>query len=433
MLSDKQIGDSGAKRAKRRKASNGRDRRCRYGGEDRDRGNCGRDRCKSFKRRGRTGSARRSELREKTIQARTPRYSQDCSEGTMDQKTLTARFAKVKVSADALSAAFDADVIFFSGDLKFFTSRYFVQQCRKRTTRRTNAIIIPITDGGSADAAYRIARFLQQKYDRVIAMVLGYCKSAGTLIVSGAHEIYMGDFGELGPLDVQISRRDEIWEASSGLNVDEAVRALERTAEKMYFDYLQRIKSRNRSVTYRTAAELSIELIGKLLGPISQQIDPEEIGENSRAMDITKNYATRLDKKSDNFKSAASIDFLVNAFPDHGFVIDRVEAAEIFQNVKDLTPEMEALEKDLGRLAHHPIDWDDDGGEEFEVSFLSSPVAATPVAAPAATPVTPLASAASAGGSQGAPDVASQPAPPEQSHLTVVASNSGISDPGAAR
>jgi ClpP class serine protease len=40
--------------------------------------------------------------------------------------------------------------------------------------------------------------------------VSGYCKSAGTLIALGANELAFGEHGELGPLDVQIAKRDEV-------------------------------------------------------------------------------------------------------------------------------------------------------------------------------------------------------------------------------
>lgn len=288
----------------------------------------------------------------------------------MDQDEVDFNLGRCQASAQTLSDALDADVIYFNGDLKYASGKYFIFECRKRKQRRKNAVLFCVTTGGSADAAYRIARYLQRNYSRVYAVITGQCKSAGTLIVSGAHEIYMGDFGEMGPLDVQLSKRDEVWEATSGLNVDEAVRAMENTAEKMFLHYLSRIKGRYRSVTFRTAADVSVQLVEKLLAPIAAQIDPREIGENKRAMDITKNYATRLNEHSGNFKSKEAIDYLVESYPDHGFVIDFAEAGKLFKNVKPLTDEMSAVERALRQLGRDPLDWDDEG-IQYEVKFLS--------------------------------------------------------------
>jgi hypothetical protein len=317
----------------------------------------------------------------------------------MEQIEIDQRLLKTTTEADALSAALNADIIFFSGDLRaWYSSKYFVETCREWKHKHPNAAIIVVTSGGSADAGYKIARFLQSQYKEVYALVLGHCKSAGTLIVSGAHKIYMGDFGELGPLDVQISKKDELWESTSGLNVDEAVQAMENTAEKMFFQYLSRIKTRYRSVTFRTAAEVSTGLIEKILGPIAAQIDPKEIGENSRAMDITKNYATRLNRKSGNFKDKQSIDFLVQSYPDHGFVIDLEEAQSIFKEVHPLTKEMEALDEKLGDLARDPIDWSWEVGHEFyDSQFLSTEPQ------PAAAQQSPNLTVVSSGGSGGTP------------------------------
>jgi ClpP class serine protease len=92
--------------------------------------------------------------------------------------------------------------------------------------RRKNAILILVTEGGDPDAAYRIARCFQEHYELFTCIVPGYCKSAGTLITIGAHELVMTDGGELGPLDIQMSKKDELWESQSGLTVAAALNAL---------------------------------------------------------------------------------------------------------------------------------------------------------------------------------------------------------------
>ena len=62
-----------------------------------------------------------------------------------------------------------------------------------------------------------IARFLRGVYESVTVCVFGYCKSAGTLLALGCHEVAMGLRGELGPLDVQVSEKDELARFGSGL------------------------------------------------------------------------------------------------------------------------------------------------------------------------------------------------------------------------
>ena len=64
--------------------------------------------------------------------------------------------------------------------------------------RRENCIVVLCTFGGDANAAYVMARLLRRVYKKVTVVVFGYCKSAGTLLALGAHEIVMGSRAELG-------------------------------------------------------------------------------------------------------------------------------------------------------------------------------------------------------------------------------------------
>ncbi len=83
-----------------------------------------------------------------------------------------------------------------------------------------------LADSVDADVAYRIARCLQHRYERITAVISGQCKSAGTLLAIGAHELAFSDHGELGPLDVQLRKADDMWAATSGLTVRNVCDAL---------------------------------------------------------------------------------------------------------------------------------------------------------------------------------------------------------------
>ena len=58
--------------------------------------------------------------------------------------------------------------------------------------------LILTTQGGTPDAAYRIARCLRHHYSFLRLVVAAGCKSAGTLIAICADELAIGDMGELG-------------------------------------------------------------------------------------------------------------------------------------------------------------------------------------------------------------------------------------------
>ena len=60
------------------------------------------------------------------------------------------------------------------------------------------------TPGGSGEATEQIAKFLRTKYNYVDFIVVGECKSAGTILVMCGDKIYLNDTGSLGPIDAQI-------------------------------------------------------------------------------------------------------------------------------------------------------------------------------------------------------------------------------------
>jgi len=85
--------------------------------------------------------------------------------------------------------------------------------------RRGNVYLILSTHGGIGDSGFRIARTLRERYKRFYLFVPSVCKSAGTLIALGADELILSDEGELGPLDAQVRKLDEIGELGSGLEI----------------------------------------------------------------------------------------------------------------------------------------------------------------------------------------------------------------------
>ncbi|MGB8097085.1 MAG: hypothetical protein WCF17_08015, partial [Terracidiphilus sp.] len=156
-------------------------------------------------------------------------------------------------------------------------------------------MLILVTEGGDPDAAYRIARCFQSCYEKFTCVVSGYCKSAGTLITTGANELVVTDAGELGPLDIQMSKKDELWESQSGLTVMAALDALKEKAFSTFEHSFLEIKKRSlNTVTFKTAAEIAVKLSAGLFDPIFQQVDPMHVGEASRAQAIAKHYSMRL-------------------------------------------------------------------------------------------------------------------------------------------
>ncbi|HWZ44127.1 MAG TPA: hypothetical protein VNW97_11655 [Candidatus Saccharimonadales bacterium] len=271
----------------------------------------------------------------------------------------------IKEAANIIAAEDDTDVFMYNAEIKRPYDRELFDLCGKRI-RRKNVALILASEGGDPDAAYRIARCFQEHYDRFTCVIPGYCKSAGTIIAIGAHELMMSDAAELGPIDVQMSKRDELEEWQSGLTLTSAIRALHEHSfaafEHFFLTTMQRSKKR---VTFKTATDIAAKLTAGLFGPVFQHIDPMMVGESFRATSIALHYGVRLDMHSENLLED-SLDFLISKYPTHGFVIDRAEAENLFKRVKKPGKAYETLIDALEETAYDPLS----GNAEIR-SFLS--------------------------------------------------------------
>ena len=232
----------------------------------------------------------------------------------------------------------EADVYYLSGPISRDTDRR-LRELSERSGGHNRCVLLLTTSGGNPDAAYLIARFLRGVYERVTACVFGYCKSAGTLLALGCHEVAMGLRGELGPLDVQVFEKDELARLGSGLEIVASLNVLTETAFASFERYLvNTIERSGGQISTKTAAEIATNLTVGLVAPISGQIDPIRVGRERRAMEIASAYAERLEI------SPQAIARLTTAYPDHGFVIDLTEAKQFLKHARGLNPSEARLE-----------------------------------------------------------------------------------------
>ena len=74
--------------------------------------------------------------------------------------------------ADAVAADLDADVMLYNGEIWRPMDGQVIHACSTRQRRR-NVLLILVTMGGDADAAYRIARCLAAKLREGDALRVG--------------------------------------------------------------------------------------------------------------------------------------------------------------------------------------------------------------------------------------------------------------------
>lgn len=240
----------------------------------------------------------------------------------------------------SLSNALQTDFIVYTGEITRSGYEQLSDICRDQR-HHSKAILMLSSVGGDPHAGYRIARALGHHYqDGFSVMIPGLCKSAGTLICLGAKELIMGDRSELGPLDVQIRKKDELFELGSGLDTIQALSYMQAQAMNAFRTYLIELKT-DAGLSTKMAAEISSKLATGLFSPVYSQVDPVRLGELQRSIEVAYAYGRRLSIKSRNLKEN-SLNRLVSQYPSHGFVIDRSEAKELFHKVR--TPAGDELE-----------------------------------------------------------------------------------------
>lgn len=215
---------------------------------------------------------------------------------------------------------------------------------------KDKVILCLTTFGGDPDAGFRIGRALQHHYNGDVTIYIpNVCKSAGTLTAISAKKIIMNNKGELGPLDVQLRKDDELGANNSGLDIFKTLDTLEDRVNTSFNRYLRSVRF-GQGLSTRMSADIATKLTAIIINPIAEQIDPMKIGEHQRATDIAIEYGNRLNQTSQGLKdSETSLEKLIRGYPSHGFVIDRKEAKTIFSCVssasEDIIKKFSLIEK----------------------------------------------------------------------------------------
>ncbi len=266
--------------------------------------------------------------------------------------TEETRAQKIRKAIRRVVKDLDADVFLFNAGIDVGTDSKVLSAVSERPAWRPNVLLVLLTFGGNPEAAYRIARTFQRNYSKVTLLVPAECKSAGTLVAIGAHELVVTDNGQLGPLDIQIAEKDELYGMASGLLTTVALSELGKESQEMFKSSLSAISSMGRGrISFRVAADIASNLTVGLFGKVYEHIQPMQVGATGRANNIMAEYGARLDAESNNLVSEEALATLVSGFPSHGFVIDREEADEYFKEIREPSELEVAMLDAIGVLA----------------------------------------------------------------------------------
>lgn len=175
-------------------------------------------------------------------------------------------------------------------------------------------LLVLLSRGGEPGSAYLIGKLCQESArNKFVVVIPRYAKSAATLLATAADEIHMGSLSELGPIDPQIDKMPALGLKNSIEHIAELVTKFPESS-RMFANYL------------------------------STTVEPIQIGYYERVAESEVQYAERLlesHKGSLVGQPADIANKLVYGYKDHGFVIDKEEAQNIFgtKTVKSDSPE----------------------------------------------------------------------------------------------
>jgi len=171
-------------------------------------------------------------------------------------------------------------------------------------------------------------------------------KSAATLLTLGADEIILGEFGELGPLDVQVldPEREERLSGLDEVHSLERLNAFAMTA----LDKAMILFANRTGMKAKTLLPHVSRFVADLTGPLFGHIDVVHYTQMSRALKEGEEYARRLLRRRHGSDDANAIARqLVENYPEHGFIIDQEEAKILGIRLKEPTDEQMRIMNDI--------------------------------------------------------------------------------------
>lgn len=199
--------------------------------------------------------------------------------------------------------------------------------------------------GGSINAAYQIVQLLRMHTKRMTACVPFLAKSAATLICIGADEILLDELSQLGPLDTQIyeEKKGGKGEYNSALNPFKTLEQLQKFSIETLDIAVKMVLARS-GLDLEDCLKHAIEFVGVTTGPLFSKLDPDKLGEYTRALAVGTEYGQRIlkrFKKWDDDKIDNVLEKLVHGYPSHDYIIDYNELNEIGFDAKLLNEDEE--------------------------------------------------------------------------------------------
>lgn len=221
---------------------------------------------------------------------------------------LLQKYLKQEVAKHSCSKDYNI-LILFDNSILIKSDSDMIYNAIMKLDNKKPLLLVLLSKGGESGSAYLIGKLCSEfNNQKFIVTIPRYAKSAATLLSCAADEIHMDNMSELGPIDPQI--RSEISNKS-----------MPALGLKNSIEHIAELVKRYPSSATMFAKYLNLS------------VEPVQIGYYERVAESSVQYAEKLlITHSKNLISSPTdiANKLVYDYKDHGFVIDKAEAVDIF-------------------------------------------------------------------------------------------------------
>lgn len=108
---------------------------------------------------------------------------------------------------------------------------------------------------------------------------------------------FVTETAELGPIDAQLRKLEEVGERTSGLTPIQATNFLAAESAALFAKHFRELRfSEEWTFSTKMAADLAAHMTIGLLSPLYQQIDPIRLAEAQRQVRVISDYGERIGK-----------------------------------------------------------------------------------------------------------------------------------------
>jgi len=243
--------------------------------------------------------------------------------------------AKIRTAAIELSRLRARPCLVFIDDHIHEKSAKRVREAIESMQPGAGIDVVVKSPGGHLEQSYIIVRELRRKFEKMGVFVPSEAKSAATLICLAGDELVLGEFGELGPLDMQVEekQRGDVPAYKSCLERFKALEQLQKYSIET-FDTIVTLVLDHGGMKLIDACNVATDFTGKVCGSLYGQIEPDSIGVSARNLEVGVYYTRRVLRRYrpadfDEDEADELVRALVWGYPSHDFIIDIEELRDL--------------------------------------------------------------------------------------------------------